>query len=259
MGYDTDLNNEQWAVLKPLFEKPYTTGRKRKHKTREILNAIHYVLKTGCQWRLLPKDFPPYTTVFKQFTTWRKNGVWEHALRMLHALARSLDHRNVQPSVGIIDSQTVKSASKKGPRGYDAGKKIKGRKRHINVDVLGIPMAVVVTPADVQDRDGAKLVIERTKRFYRFLKRAFADGGYAGELVKWFRKSAGIALEIVKRSDKAKGFVVLPKRWIVERSFGWSDNNRRLSKDYEEHCSTSEAWFQASFCFFVVNRLFSYI
>src|ERR1051326_1192204 len=222
--YPSDLTDEQWQLLRPLLPKRKLgkPGRPRTVKQRDILDAIFYILRSGCPWRLLPHDFPPWGTVSSQFYRWRKSGLWEKIHDALRRKTREEAGREPLPSVGILDSQSVKPTETGGPKGYEGGKKIKGRKRHILVDTLGLLLAVVVTPANVQDYDGAKLVFQTIHHQFRRLRTIYADSIYAcNGLVAWVYAFCLRFLEIVKRPQGKKGWVRLPKRWIVERTFGW--------------------------------------
>jgi putative transposase len=254
-GYQTDLSDQEWKILEPLIPPAKAGGRPRKQDMRKIVNAIYYLLRTGCAWEMLPKDFPPKSTVFHYFNTWRKNGTWKNINDALVAQVRHLEGRQEQPTAGIIDSQSVKTADTAEDRGYDAGKKINGRKRHILVDTIGMILMVVVHVGSIQDRDGAKLVFERAKTFFPSLKLIWADGGYAGQLINWVALTCNWLLEIVKRSDDIAGFYVLPRRWVVERTFGWFAKYRRLSKDYEYHTQTSEAVIYACMSHIMLRRI----
>jgi putative transposase len=256
MPYPTDLSDEEWKKIKPHIPTPKTKrGRKREHSILIILNAIFYVLRSGCAWRMLPHDFPPWKTVYHYFRLWRRDGTWERMNAALRTEIRVLDGREPEPSAAVLDSQSVKTTETPGVRGYDAGKKVNGRKRHILVDTMGLLLMVVVHTANIQDRDGARQVLEKVKGMFSRLSLIWADGGYAGKLVDWVKESCGWVLEIVKRSDDVKGFQVLPHRWVVERTFGWLGRYRRLSKDYEGLPETSEAMIYAAMIRLMVRRL----
>jgi len=254
--YPTDLSNAEWQKIEPLIPKPKTNrGRKRQHPILEILNAIFYLLRTGCAWRMLPHDFPPWKTVYHYFRLWRKDGVWAHINAALRIELREADDREPEPSAAILDSQSVKMSDVKGVRGYDAGKKVNGRKRHILVDTLGLLLMVIVHAADIQDRDGAKLVLEKVRERFSRLRLIWADGGYTGKLIDWVKDTCNWVLEIVRRDPNTKGFQVLPRRWVVERTFGWLSQYRRLSRDYEVLTETSEAMIYAAMIHLMVRRL----
>jgi len=240
-SYPTDLTDGQWKRIAPHIPKTKPGGRPRSVDMREIINAILYVARSGCAWRLIPHDLPPFGTVYGYFRAFKISHVWKKIHDRLRENVRRACGRKPTPSAAIIDSQSVKTTEVGGVRGYDAGKKINGRKRHIMVDTIGMIIAVVVHEASIQDRDGAKLVFVKFKKGFTRLKLIWADGGYTGKLIEWTRQNIKRKLEIVKRSDDTKGFVVLPRRWVVERTFGWIGRYRRMSKDYEKLTESSEA------------------
>jgi putative transposase len=249
--YDTHLTDAQWQIIKKFFD----CERKRRHRLEDIWNGILYVVKTGCQWRMLPKGFAPWQTVYYYFRTWKYAGIIENILEELVYRIRSKHKRKASPTVCIIDSQSVKTTSVGGfAIGYDAGKKIKGRKRHIATDTLGNLLAVEVHSASLSDREKGLSIVKQAKQKHPTIKKAFADGGYSGALIETMEKELNCELEIVKKWERK--FRVLPKRWIVERTFAWLANDRRNSKDYEFTPLSSETMAQLSFIKTALNKLF---
>jgi len=243
LPYASDLTDAEWPLIKPFMPQPRRLGRRRSTDLRQVVNAIFYIATTGCQWRQLPRDFPPYSTVQGYFYRWVEDGRWEIINHALVMAAREKAGREPSPTAGVIDSQSVKTTESGGSRGFDAGKKIKGRKRHIVTDTAGHLISLVVHSAGIQDRNGAPGVLAAIRRLYPWLRYIFADGGYAGDKLRDALATLGRwTLQIIKRSDTAQGFEVLPRRWVVERTFAWLGRCRRLAKDVEATIESSTAW-----------------
>jgi putative transposase len=247
-AYPTDLNDTEWLQIAPYLPERKTKGRPAKYSWREILNGIFYVVKNGCVWRALPHEYPPWQTVYHYFSLFRKTGTWEELNRVIQEAVRVKEGRQPQASVMIIDSQSVKSAEGGEKRGFDGGKKVSGRKRHLIVDTLGFVVLAKVTAANVQDVHAGKQTFQelmmRPDRLQR-LQVIFADGGYRGELVDWVKENLHAELSIILKKELRNGFQVLPKRWIIERTNAWISRNRRLARDYERLVSSVESFIYA--------------
>jgi transposase len=252
LRYETDLTDAEWALIERLMPKPRQRGRPRAWPLREIVNAIFYVLRGGIAWRLIPKDLPPRTTVYRWFALWRDTGLFERVNHILVMADRERGGREASPSAAVIDSQSVKTTESGGPRGYDAGKKVKGRKRQVMVDTDGRGLVLEPQPADVQDRDGAPVVLRLSRRSFPFIAKAFADMGFAGERPA---NATSITVEIVRKPLDQIGFAVHPRRWVVERFFAWISRNRRLWKDPEATLASARAFLYAASVMLLTRRL----
>ena len=258
--YPSDLTDGEWEYLTAVLPKQSKNGRPADHSRRSIVNAIFYLARAGCAWRYLPREYPPWKTVYHYFRKWRVDGVWEQVHERLRRLIRKRENKHPQASLAILDSQTVKTTdvAKAETVGYDAGKKTKGRKRHLLVDTLGLVIAVVVHAANISETAGARQVLAVLENGLWRLKKIIVDGGYKESLPEWvaaldrWRK---VSVEWVARDPEQKGFAVLPKRWIVERTFGWLIKHRRLAKDYEVLPETSQAMVYVVMIRLMVTRL----
>jgi len=253
--YPTDLSDRHWDCIKDLIPAAKAGGRPRTLDLRQLINAMLYIVVSGVQWRMLPKDYPKWQTVYHYFRIWRDDGTWQRIHDTLRAAVRRKAGRHKHPTAGCLDSQSVKTTAVGGIRGYDKGKNVNGRKRHLLVDTVGLVLAVVVTSAAISDAAGARLLFARMSGACKKLRRIWVDGPYRGKLVDWVVDHCWFVLQPVLRSDKLKGFVVLPRRWVVERTFAWLTHCRRLSKDYEALPASSEAMIYIAMTRVMLRRL----
>lgn len=239
--YGSDLGKKEWKVIKPLIPIHQGPGRKMELSLRQVLNAIFYVVRTGCQWRELPGDFPPWSSVYYHYRKWSQNGTWRAINAAVCQIERKKRGRKEQPTGATIDSQSVKTTELASERGFDGHKRVKGHKRHIITDTVGNLLEVVVHTADIADCKGARPLIDKIIETFPTIEKIWADGAYQGDLIELVKETLGAVLEIVEREAGQKGFQILPKRWVVERTFAWFGWYRRLSKDYERLIECSES------------------
>ena len=256
LRYASDMTDEEWALIARRLPPRRRLGRPRKVALRRVVEAILFILSTGCQWRLLPKEFPPYSTVQGYFYAWRDSGRWQQIVEALVTRARLQLGRAPTPTAAVIDSQSAPTTQAGGPRGFDAGKRINGRKRHIVTDTNGLLLAVHVHPANVQDCHGAVPLLKQLRDRFPKLRHVFADSVYRGkQLLNALSDSGAWTIEIVERPAGTKGFQLLPRRWVVERTFAWCGRCRRLAKDFEGSAATEAAWLLVAHMRLLTRRL----
>lgn len=254
--YPTDLTDSQWNIIQGMIPPAKSCGRPRSLDMRQVINAILYIVVGGVQWRMLPKEYPKWQSVYTYFRRWRDDGTWQRMHDTLRAQVRRRSGRHKHATAGCLDSQTVKVGSTpNGVRGFDGGKRTTGRKRHILVDTQGLLLTVLVTAASVQDRDGARLLLKLLAGPSKKLRRIWVDGGYRGALMQWVTQRFRFHLQPVLRPADQVGFAVLPRRWVVERTFAWLGLQRRLARDYERLPASSEAFIYIAMTRIMLRRL----